>query len=52
MKMIFFKKYIYYIEKKQSPGGLMWSHVLAQSCKVYLVHEAEVQDPAGKFFLG
>lgn len=30
----------------------MRCHILSQRCKVYLVHEAEVQDPAGEFALG
>lgn len=27
--------------------GQWGAHILAQSCKVYLIHEAEVQNPAG-----
>lgn len=27
--------------------GRWGAHILAQSCKVYLIHEAEVQNPAG-----
>lgn len=30
----------------------MQRHILSQSCEVHLVHEAEVQDPAGVLGLG